>query len=112
MRDKPHLILIDMEPLDKLPRESYDAFKELILGHCLKPSIALHKIMEKYKCDRIDTSSIIHLVEHAYPEIDISRNSFTFKINDSGYPNTKMELNNDGFDELVEEMRTLPPMEW
>ncbi|MFK5948227.1 MAG: hypothetical protein QM500_05615 [Methylococcales bacterium] len=98
-----------MEPLGKLPRKAYDDFKNFVLKDKLKPSTALYKIMEKHEIHRLDSSNIFHLIELTYPEIDISRNNFTFKIHDSGYSYTVQELNDKQFDELVEEMRTLPP---
>ncbi|MBI3562622.1 MAG: hypothetical protein HY080_12995 [Gammaproteobacteria bacterium] len=109
MTHDSNLICISTTPINKIPKESFDDFKHWVLADGLKPSVALRKLMEKYSCPNPDSSITIRLVEFAYPEIDISRNSFTFKIHGSGYPYIQEDINDDDFDKLIEEMRLLPP---
>lgn len=112
MSETPDLTLIDMTPLDSLEIESFDVFKNLILIDKLKPSVALRKVMDEYNCSEIHGMTVIRLIEFTYPELDITQNNFTFKIHDSGYPRVQVELDDEGFDKLVEETRILPPTEW
>jgi len=109
MNDKSNLVSISSTHLDSISKESFDDYKEWIINDELSPSAALNKFINKNQCPNPDSSITIRLIEYTYPEIDISRNNFTFKIHDSGYPYTKQELTDKQFDELVEEMRTLPP---
>jgi len=108
MKDKSNPVSISNTHLESIPVESFEKYKDWVVIDKLSPSVALHKFMDENQCPNPDSSITIRLIEFAYPEIDISRNNFTFKIQDSGYPYTKKELNDDSFDELVEEMRTLP----
>lgn len=112
MSDKPDLTLIDMSPLDSMKKESFDVFKNMILIDKLKPSVALRKIMDEHNCPDLHGMTVIHLIEFTYPELDISQNNFTYKINDSGYPRVQVDLDDEAFDKLVEETRILPPTEW
>ncbi len=109
MNDESNLISISNTHLDNIPKESFDNYKEWVIKDKLAPSSALHKFMNENQCPNPDSSITIRLIEYTYPEIDISRNNFTFKIHDSGYPYSDQELNDKQFDELIEEMRTLPP---
>jgi len=113
MTNKPNLTLIDMKPLDDLPKEAYGDFKEFILGGCLKPSVALRKVMEKYECNEVHVTSVVHLLEYAYPDIDIGRQGFRFKIVDSAYPNSDpQQFSDNDFDDGIEELLSLPPVTW
>ena len=67
--------------------------------------------MEKYKCQNPDSSIVIELIRHTYPNIDISDRNFTFKIHDSGYPSVQVNMKDDGFDDLVNEMRAFAPVD-
>jgi len=109
MKDKSNLVSISNTHLDSISIESFEKYKDWVINDKLSPSAALHKFMDESQCPNPDSSITIRLVEFTYPEIDISRNNFTFKIHDSGYPFTKKELGDNDFDALVEEMRTLPP---
>jgi len=109
MNDESNLTSISSTHLDSIPKEAFENYKSWVVNDKLSPSAALHKFMDENQCPNPDSSITIRLIEFTYPEIDISRNNFTFKIHDSGYPNTKSELNDKSFDELVEEMRFLPP---
>ena len=110
MADKPDLTLINTTPLSDLPAQSLEDFKAWVLNDGLQPSAALRKLMNKYNCQNPDSSLPIRLVELTYPEIDISRCNFTFKITDSGYPNSDPKHYSDSdFDDAVEELRTIEP---
>ena len=108
MTDKPDLISISTTPISKVPKESFEEYKHWVLSDGLKPSAALREFMDAYNCPNPDSSITIRLVEFTYPEIDISRNSFTFKIHDSGYPYIQGQLSDNDFDELIEAMLSLP----
>lgn len=112
MVKKTNLIVISNTSIEKIPEEVFSEYKNWVLKDGLAPSVALNKFMNEYQCPNPDSSIVIHLIEFTYPEVDISRNNFTYKIHDSGYPHVQKELNDSGFDKLVEEMRTLPPEEW
>lgn len=110
MADKPDLTLINTTPLSDLPDQSLEDFKAWVLNDGLQPSAALRKLMNKYDCQNPDSSLPIRLVELTYQDIDISRGNFTFKITDSGYPNSDPEQYSDSdFDKAVEELRTIEP---
>jgi len=110
MTDKPNLTLIHTTPLTDLPKESLEDFKGWVLIDGLAPSAALRKMMEKYDCPKPDSSVPIRMIELTFPEIDISRGNFTFKITDSGYPNGNLEQFSDAdFDAAVEELRNMEP---
>lgn len=112
MPDNADILVLTPTPLSNVAQEAFDDFRRWVLTDGLKPSAALHKFMDKYACSNPDSLMPIRFVEFTYPDIDISRNSFTFKVHDSGYPRVKKEMNDGDFDKLVEEMRTLPPIEW
>ena len=95
--------------LADLPEDILDIYKSWILNRNLSPSSALNMLMSEYRCPNPDSSVIIRLIEYTYPEIDISRNNFTFKISDSEYPYIKNNMSDMDFDELVREMRSLEP---
>lgn len=108
MTDKPNLTLINMKPLDGLPKESYDEFKRFILSDGLKPSVALRKIMGIYKCDDVHVLSVVNLVRYTYPELDIAEKGFRFKVVDSGYPGSNFDqFNDEDFDKGLEELLLL-----
>jgi len=92
-----------------MEKESFEKYKDWVVKDKLSPSAALRKFMEENQCPNPGSSITIRLIEFTYPEIDISRNNFTFKIHDSGYPYSEDELNDKSFNCLVEEMRSLPP---
>lgn len=112
MSDKADIVVLSTTPLSSIPSEAFEDFRRWVLTDGLTPSAALRKFMEKYACPNPDSLILIRFVEFTYPEIDISRNSFTFKIHDSGYPHVQKIINDVEFNKLVEEMRTLPPIEW
>ena len=112
MPDKPNLTLINMKPLDNLPKEGYDDFRQLILHDGLKPSKALHEIMENYQCDEIHVTSIVRLVEHTYPDLDITRQDFRFRVVDSAYPKNQEQFSDKDFDDGIAELLALPPIEY
>jgi len=112
MTNKPDLTLIDMNPLDALPREAYDDFKKLVLENRLQPSKALYSIMGKYKCNEVHVLSIVHLVEHTYPELDITRQGFRSSIVDSAYPKNQNQFSDQAFDNAIKELLSLPPASW
>jgi len=109
MKNKSSPISLSSSHIDSIPKESFEKYKSWVNTDKLSPSAALHKFMTEYQCPNPDSSIIIRLIEFTFPEVDISRNNFTFKIHDSGYPTIEKGLDDNGFDELVEEMRTLPP---
>ena len=112
MSDKPDLVLIKTEPIDKLPMESLDDFKQWILDDKLKPSAALHQFMKKYNCPNIHDMTVIELLRLTYPDIDLGDNGLRFKIIDSGYPNSDPEYFSDcDFDDGIEELLSSPPIE-
>jgi len=108
MPNKSSPISISSSHIDSIPKKSFGKYKVWVVNDKLSPSAALHKFMTENQCPNPDSSIIIRLIEFTLPEVDISRNSFTFKIHDSGYPTIEEELSDNGFDALVEEMRTLP----
>ncbi len=107
MIDKTNDISIANTTLDMIPKKAFEEYQSWVHLDHLSPSAALDKFMEKHQCLNPDSAIVIHLIKYAYPEIDTSRNNFTFKIHDSGYPYVQENLNDKGFDELVEEMRSL-----
>lgn len=110
MPDKPDLTLINTTPLSDLPGESLEDFKTWVLNDGLPPSVALRMMMDKYNCPTPDATVAIRLIELTYPDIDISRCNFTFKITDSGYPNSDSnQFSDSDFDFAVEELRTIEP---
>lgn len=110
MVDKPDLTAFTTSPITELPIESAQDFKHWVLVDGLKPSAALRKLMDKYNCPNPDPSVVIQLVELTYPNVDVSRQNFTFKIVDSRYPNSdSAQFNDEDFDRAVEELISLPP---
>ena len=110
MSDEPNLVSFTTTPLTSIPQESLGDFKKWVQDDGLKPSAALRKIMDKYDCPNLDSSVLFGLIEYTFPQIDISRCAFTFKINDSGYPNSNPERYSDkDFDEAIDELKSLPP---
>ena len=86
--------------------ESLDDFRKWVLSDGLTPSAALRKLMNVYNCPKADSSLPIRLVKLTYPDVDISKCHFTFRITDSGYPNSNpSEFSDSDFDALVEELR-------
>ena len=101
------------DKVDQLPPSSAEDFKKWVLNEGMNPSKALRRLMEKYDTPHIDSSIPIKLVELTYPDLDISRGNFTFKIVDSAYPNGDPEQFGDNeFDTAIEELMSLPPQEW
>jgi len=109
MTDKPDLTLIDMEPLDQLPKEAYSDFKNLVLDNSFKPSKALYSIMDKYNCDNVHVLSVVHLLEYAYPELDINLQGFKSRLIDAAYPENQNRFSDDDFDAGIAELLSLPP---
>ncbi|MBI3562620.1 MAG: hypothetical protein HY080_12985 [Gammaproteobacteria bacterium] len=110
MAKKPNLVLITTLPITKVPRESFDEYKRWVLVDGLKPSIALRKFMDTYNCPKPDTSIPITLVEYTFPDIDIARLGFRFRINDSAYPNSDpKQFSDEDFDKGIEELLALSP---
>ncbi|SIT20107.1 hypothetical protein SAMN05421686_1184 [Thalassolituus maritimus] len=100
------LTLINTTPPSNLPATSLEDFRKWVLSDGLTPSAALRKLMDVYDCPKPDSSLPIRLVELAYPDVDISKCHFTFRITDSGYPNSNpSEFSDSDFDALVEELR-------
>jgi hypothetical protein len=113
MVKKPDLSVFTNKPLVSIPRESFDEFKHLVRVAGMKPSIALRQIMKKYNCSQPGASLAISMVEVAYPEIDITRRGFRFRINDSDYPNSDpKQFSDDDFDKGIEEILALPNGGW
>ena len=56
---------------------------------------------------------MINLLRFAYPDIDLGRRGFRFRIVDSGYPNSDpKQFSDEDFDKGIEELLSLPPAEW
>lgn len=109
-KDRPDLFVFTTTPITEIPKESYDEFKNWVLNDGLKPSVALRKLMDKYNCQKLDVSIPIHLVEQTYPDIDIARRGFRFRIVDSAYPNSDPnQFSDQDFDKGIEELCSLPP---
>lgn len=106
--NKSNVTVIASTPISKVPKESFEEYKRWVLDEGLSPSAALHKYMDKYNCPNPNASITIRLIEFTYPQIDISRNNFTFKIQDSGYPFVQEQMKDADFDNLIQEMLTLP----
>ena len=101
---------ITTTPITELPMESLSAFKHWVLDEGIKPSAALRKLMEVYNCPTPDPSVPVQLVELTYPNIDLARQGFRFRIVDSAYPNSDPNQFSDrDFDEGIEELLKLPP---
>ena len=99
--------------VDQLPQSSVEDFKRWVIDDGMKPSLALRKLMKKYNAEHLDSSIPIKLVELTYPDIDVSRGNFTFKIVDSAYPNSNpAQYGDNDFDTSIEELLSLPPQEW
>ena len=113
MTDKPDLTLIKTTPKNVLPKESFDSFKQWIMHDGLKPSAAIRKFMKAYDCSGLHVTTVVHLLEHAYPDLDLGRRGFRFRIVDSAYPNSDpKQFSDDDFDQGIEELLSLPPAEW
>jgi len=113
MADKPDLTLIDTTPFNTLPRDSFDHYKKWVLEEELSPSVAIHKFMEKYNCPDLHVMTVVHMLEHTYPDVDIGRRGFRFRIVDSAYPNSDpKQFSDKDFDKGIEELLSLPPVEW
>jgi hypothetical protein len=108
MADNPDLTLINTTPLSDLPDQSLEDFKAWVLNEGLQPSVALRKLIYKYNVQNPGSSLPIRLVELTYPDIDISKCDFNFKVTDSGYPNSDLDQYSDSdFDEAVKELRKI-----
>jgi len=113
MDNKPNLILINTRPIDDLPMESLEDFKHWVLKDDLKPSIALHKLMDKYNCPKINVSTVVQLLRLTFPKIDIGAYGYRNKIIDSAYPNSDPDqFCDDDFDKGIEELLSLPNGGW
>lgn len=109
MTDKPPLTSITTTPINELPKESLVAFKQWVLDEGMKPSKALRKVMEEFDCPTLDPSVPIQLIELTYPNIDLARKGFRFRIIDSAYPHSDSnEFSDEDFDEGVAELLKLP----
>ncbi len=112
MTDNSDSTVINMKPFDNLPKEARDDFRKLVLENEYKPSKALYSVMEKYRCEDIDVSTVIRLVEYTYPELDVSRQGFRFNIVDSAYPKNQSQFSDKDFDDGIQELLSLPPEQW
>jgi len=105
MSDKPELTLYKTKPIDVLPKESFDNFKQWILQNGLKPSVAIHQFMEAYDCPDIHVTTFIELLEFTYPDIDLGSRGLRFKILDSAYPNSDpSQFSDNDLDESIKEL--------
>lgn len=105
MSDKPDLTLIKTEPIDKLPMESLDDFKQWVLVERLKPSVALRRFMDKYNCPHIHDTTVISLLTLTYPDIDIADGGLRFNVVDSGYPNSNPDdFSDEDLDKGIEQL--------
>lgn len=112
MSDKSDLTLINTAPITSLPQESAEEFKRWVLVDGLKPSVALRQLMEKYRCPNPDVSVPIDLLRHTYPDLDISRQGFRFRLVDSAYPNSDPgQFSDEDFDKGIAELLSLP-LDW
>lgn len=110
MAKKPELFLYKAKPIQDLPAESAEVFKNWIVNDGLKPSVALRKFMEKYECPDLHPTIVVRLLEITYPDLDVGREGFRFRIVDSAYPNSVPDqFSDDDFDKGVEELLALPP---
>ena len=113
MSDKPNLFVIDSTPLDNMPVESLKDFKKMVLIDGDKPSVALRSLMEKYNCPKVHDMTVIELLRLTYPDLDLGRRGFRFRIVDSAYPNSDpKQFSDEDFDQGIEELLSLPPAEW
>ena len=113
MSDKPDLTLIKTTPINKLPKQSFDDFKRWIMQDGLKSSVAIRQFMETFSCPDLHVTTVVHLLEYAYPNLDLGRRGFRFRIVDSAYPNSDpKQFSDDDFDQGIEELLSLPSAEW
>lgn len=113
MRKPPDLILMTKRTLADIPREASDDFKRWVLVEQLKPSVALRRLMDSYDCPRLDVSAPIKLIELTYPDINLGRGGFRFRIVDSAYPNSDpKQCSDEDFDKGIEEILSLPNGGW
>jgi len=109
MPDKPNLTFINTTPRDALPMKSLDDFKQWILHDNVKPSLAVSKLMGKYNCLDIHVTTVVELLNLAYPDIDIDRGGFRFRIIDSAYPNSDpKQFSDNDFDDGLTYLRSHP----
>jgi len=67
--------------------------------------------MEKYQCPKVDASIPITLIELTYPDLDIARQGFRFRLVDSAYPNSDInQFSDEDFDEGLDALLSLPPI--
>lgn len=113
MTDKVELSLIHTAPIINLPIASAEYFRRLVLEDGCRPSVALRKMMREYDISFIDSSVPIQLLEITYPEIDLARQGFRFRVIDSAYPNGDVSQFGDAeFDSGVADLLLLPPEVW
>jgi hypothetical protein len=66
--------------------------------------------MEEYNRPTLDSSVPIQLIELTYPNIDLARQGFRFRIVDSAYPNSDPnQFSDKDFDEGIDELLEIPP---
>ena len=110
---KPDLFLINTTPIDDIPVKSFNEFTQMLLSDGMKPSVAIRSIMKKYNCPNLHDTTVIHFLERAYPNIDFGRKGFRFNVVDSAYPNSDpKQFNDKDFDDGIEELLSLPPIEY
>lgn len=109
MSNKPDLTVITKRTLADIPIDAPDVFINWIRNECIKPSVALRKFMEEYNCPILDVSVPIKLLELTYPDIDLDRGGFRFRIVDSAYPNSdQRQFSDDDFDDGLEYLVSHP----
>jgi hypothetical protein len=100
MQKPTPLFLVTKKTLADIPREAADDFKRWVLEDKLKPSVALRRLMDEYKCPILDFTAPIKLIQLTYPDIDFDRGGFRFRIVDSAYPNSDpKQFSDDDFDD-------------
>jgi len=109
---KANLFPINTTPVDSVPVEAYDEFKQMVLQGGLKPSEAIRTIIKKYDCSDMHDTTVIHFLRRTYPDVDLGRRGFRFKIIDSAYPQNPGQFSDDDFDKGIEELLSLPPVEY
>lgn len=113
MKDKPDLFLYSSEPLSDLPKKAFEDFKESVVIQRLKPSLAIHHLMDKYECKSLDSSVVISLVEHTFPEINVAAGGFRAKVVDAAYPSDcNEEFGDRDFDKGINELLLHPTKGW
>ena len=111
--NKIYLTPISTTPINKLPEDSFNKFKQWVLQEGLKPSVAIRKFMQVYNCPDLHVTTVVHLLEYTYPDVDIGRKGFRFSIVDSAYPNSDpKQFSDDDFDNGIAEILALPNGGW